>query len=189
MFTVISEKISIMKKIVIVNGVIAGLIVSGIMVISHPMIEDGRIGYDNGQLVGYASMVLALSLIFFGIRTYRDQVLNGIISFGQAVKVGLFITLVASVMYAITWDLYYRVAASDFSEKYTAHYLEKMEKEGASQEEISSMRTHMEAFNELYENTFVRFGITMIDIVPVGLVITLISAAFLKRSRESLAGR
>jgi hypothetical protein len=114
-------------------------------------------------------------------------VLNGIISFGQAVKVGLLITLVASVMYAMTWDIYYRVAAGDFSQKYTAHYLEKMEKEGASQEEISSMRTEMEAFSELYKNGFVRFGITMIEILPVGFVVTLISAALLKRTRQSLA--
>ena len=172
-----------MKRIVLVNGVIAGLIVSGIMVIIHPLIEDGTIGYDNGTFVGYASMVLALSMIFAGIKTYRDQVLKGAISFGEAVKVGLLITVVASVMYAVTWDIYYRVAASDFSEKYAAHYIEKMEKEGASQEEIASMRTEMEAFNEMYRNTFIRFGITLIEIVPVGLIITLISAAILKRGR------
>ena len=171
-----------MKRIVLVNGVIAGLMVSGILILTHFMVEDGTIGYDNARLVGYASMVLAFSMIFAGIKKYRDELWNGIISFGQAVKVGLLITVVASVIYAVTWDIYYQGAASDFSEKYAAHYLEKMRKEGATQEEIASMQTEMEAFNEMYENTFIRFGITLIEILPVGLIITLISALMLKRA-------
>lgn len=177
-----------MKRIVLVNGIIAGLIVSGLMIISHPLVADGTIGYDGGMVVGYASMVLALSMVFVGIKSYRDQVLNGVISFGQAFKVGILIALIASVMYAISWDVYYRVAASDFTQRYTEHYLEKMEEEGATQEEISSMRTEMEAFNTLYQNTFVRFGMTLLEILPVGLVITVLSASILKRRARSPGG-
>lgn len=170
-----------MKRIILINGAIAGAIVSGIMLISHPFVEDGAIGFDNGMLVGYASMVLGLSLTFVGIKTYRDQSLGGIITFGQAIKVGLLITLVASLIYAVTWDIYYRTGASDFTEKYTMHYLQKMEDEGASAEEIGSMKKEMEGFNQLYENTFVRFGVTLLEILPVGIVITLLSAAILRR--------
>ena len=174
-----------MKKIILTNGIIAGVIVSGLMVITHPLVADGTISFDNGMLVGYGTMVLAFAMIFVGIKTCRDQVLQGVISFGQACKVGLLITLIASVIYALTWDIYYRVAASDFTQKYTEHYLEKMESEGASAEEISSMRTEMQNFNQLYENTFIRFGVTLMEILPVGIVITLISAAILK-TREAL---
>jgi hypothetical protein len=174
-----------MTRIILINGLIAGVIVSALMLVSHPLIENGTISYDNGMWVGYASMVLALSMIFVGIKTYRDHVLRGVISFGRACKVGLLITLVASVIYAFTWDIYYRVAAEDFTEKYTEHYLEKMQNEGASQEEIRSMETEMENFNKLYENTFIRFGITLMEILPVGIVITLLSAAILRR-REVL---
>lgn len=175
-----------MKKIVLINGIIAGLIVSGIMIISHPLIDDGTLSYDSGMLVGYASMVLALSMVFVGIKSYRDHVLRGVISFGKAFKIGLLITLIASLMYAVTWDIYYRVAARDFSEKYAAHYIDKMEKEGASAGEISAMRLEMQEFNVLYENAFVRFGITLMEILPVGLVVTLLSAAVL-RKREVLS--
>ena len=174
-----------MKKIVIINGLIAGLIISGIMVITHPLVDDGTIDIDNGMYLGYTSMVLGFAMIFVAIKTYRDQVLKGMITFLQACKIGLLVTLVASLLYAITWDIYYRVAGSDFGEKYAAHYLDKMEEEGASPEEINSMRTQMEDFNRLYKNTFIRFGMTLIEILPVGIIITLISAAILRR-REVL---
>ena len=177
-----------MKKIVLVNGIIAGIIVSGIMMISHPLVEDGSIGYDGGMWVGYASMVLALSMVFIGIKRYRDQVLNGVISFGQAFKVGILITLIASVMYAVSWDIYYRVAASDFTQRYAEHYIEKMEEEGATREEINSMRDEMEAFSTMYENTLVRFGMTLLEILPVGIAITLLSATILKRRARSPDG-
>ena len=170
-----------MKKIILINGVIAGLIISGIMVLTHPLVDDGTIDMDNGMFLGYASMVLGFAMIFVAIKSYRDGVLNGVITFLQACKVGLLVVLVASLMYAVTWDIYYRVAASDFGEKYATHYLKKMEQEGASEEEMTSMRSDMENFNRLYENTFIRFGLTLIEILPVGIVITLISAGILKR--------
>jgi hypothetical protein len=182
----LKKKIKVMKKLILINGVIAGVIVSGLMLISLPLVDRGTISYDNGMLIGYASMVLAFSMIFVGVKSYRDQVQKGVISFGQACKVGLLITLIASIIYAFTWDIYYRTAARDFTEKYTVHYLEKMEAEGASAEEIHSMRIEMEGFNKMYQNTFIRFGVTLMEILPVGVVITLLSAAIL-RKREAFS--
>lgn len=175
-----------MKKIILINGLIAGLIVSGLMVITHPLVEDGTLDYDSGMLVGYTTMLLALSMVFVGIKSYRDQE-GGFISFGKACRIGLLITLIASVMYGITWDIYYRVAASDFTEKYARHYLEKMKEEGASAEEVSAMQIEMQQFGEMYRNTFIRFGFTLMEILPVGIVITLLSAAILRKSETNPA--
>ena len=176
-----------MKKIVLINGLIAGLIVSGLMVISHPLVDDGILDYDSGMIVGYATMVLALSMVFVAIKSYRDQVGGGVISFGKACKIGLLITLTASIMYGITWDVYYRVAAGDFTEKYTSHYLEKMKNEGASAEEMDTMQREMERFSKMYKNTFIRFGITLMEILPVGVIITVLSAVILRKPKSDLA--
>jgi hypothetical protein len=173
-----------MKKVILVYGIIAGIIVSTIMVITQPLLGEGKVSYDYGMLIGYSSMVISLSMVFFGIKAYRDQYLNGNISFAQGCKVGIMIALLASFMYATTWEIYYRTSASDYMEKYTEHYLEKMEKEGASIEEIDSMRAEMEEFSELYQNFFVRFGMTLIEILPVGVVIVLLSAAILRNRRN-----
>jgi hypothetical protein len=174
-----------MKKIIITYGLIGGVIVSVMMLIQHPLMEKGIINFDNGMFVGYASMVIALSMVFFGVKTYRDQHAGGAISFWQGVKIGILITLIASVMYAITWEVYYNTMATDFTEKYTQHYLDKMAEKGASQAEIEQMRGEMAAFNEMYENPLIRFGVTLVEILPVGVIITFLSAALL-RKREIL---
>jgi hypothetical protein len=170
-----------MKRIVIVNGLIAGAIVSLMFVISYPLTHNGTLSNEGSMIVGYTSMVIALSLVFVGIKSYRDQYLKGVITFGRSVAVGILITLIASVMYAGTWEIYYNTVASDFMEKYTASYLDKMKKEGASDAEIAQERAEMEEFNEQYKNPFIRFGVTLMEILPVGIIITLISAALLRR--------
>lgn len=170
-----------MKKVIITYGLIGGVIVSAIMLGSHPLLDKGIINYDNGMLIGYGSMVIALSMVFFGVKSYRDQHAGGAISFWQGVKIGMLITLVASVMYALTWEVYYNTAAGDFTEKYTQHYIDKMASEGASQAAIDEKRAEMESFNELYENPLIRFGVTLMEILPVGVIITFLSAGLLRR--------
>ena len=170
-----------MKKIIITHGLIAGAIVSVIMLGTQPLMEKGILNFDNGMFVGYASMVISLSMIFVGIKSYRDQHLNGSISFIQGLKIGLLITVIASVMYAITWEFYYNIFVPDFTERYTQHYLDKMASSGASADAIQKARTEMESFNEMYKNPLIRFGVTMTEMLPVGVIVTLISAALLRK--------
>src|SRR6478736_4390819 len=110
-----------MQRIIIIYGLIAGAIVSGMLVISQPMLSQGIINYDNAMIVGYTSMVIALSVVFFGIKTFRDQEGKGKISFGTAFKIGILITLIASLMYAISWEIYYNTMGTDFMEQYTSY--------------------------------------------------------------------
>ena len=170
-----------MKKIIITHGLIAGAIVSVIMLGTQPLMEKGILNFDNGMFVGYASMVISLSMIFVGIKSYRDQHLNGSISFIQGLKIGLLITVIACVMYAITWEFYYNTFVPDFTERYTQHYLDKMAANGASADAIQKARTEMESFNEMYKNPLIRFGVTMTEMLPVGVIVTLISAALLRK--------
>ena len=88
-----------MKKIVIIYGFIAGLIVGGLMLLNMPLWESGVINFDNGELIGYTTMVIALSMVFFGIKSFRDNYNGGAVTFWNAFRVGILITLIASVMY------------------------------------------------------------------------------------------
>ncbi|HEY9046379.1 MAG TPA: DUF4199 domain-containing protein [Ohtaekwangia sp.] len=170
-----------MKKIIIVNGLIAGAIVSSMFVITHPLYDKGVLNFDNGVVIGYISMVIALSLVFVGIKTYRDQHQKGVVTFGKGVQIGLLITLIAAIVYALSWEIYYNTVAPDFTQKYAQYYLAKMKSEGASETEMAQMRTEMESLNEMYKNPLIRFAMTIAEIAPVGIVITLISAALLRR--------
>jgi hypothetical protein len=174
-----------MKRIIIVNGLIAGFIVSAGMLIHIPFVDKGIIDFDYGMIIGYTSMVISLSMVFFGIKTYRDQHQRGSITFWKGVQIGMLITLIASLMYAITWEVYFNTAASDFMEKYSEHYIDGLKEDGASAAELEAATQEMAHSTEMYKNPLVRFGFTLMEIVPVGLLITLISAGLL-RKREVL---
>lgn len=169
-----------MKKIVIICGSIAGLIVSAMLAITVTMSHKSG-NLEGGMLLGYATMVIAFSLIFVGIKNYRDKHSNGVISFGKAFKTGLFITLIASTIYVIVWLVSYYFFIPDFGEKYAAHMLGQLKAGGASEVEIAEQTKKMARFNEMYKNPLFNALITYMEIIPVGLLISLISSFILKR--------
>jgi Protein of unknown function (DUF4199) len=174
-----------MKKIVIVCGLIAGGIVSAMMLITMAIYKSSG-DFDNGMIYGYASMLLAFSLIFVGIKNYRDKYNNGLISFGRAFKIGLFITLIASTMYVIVWLIDYYFFIPDFGEKYAAHMLTKLKASGASEIEMAKQTKEMASFSEMYKNPFFNALVTYSEIIPVGLIVSLISSLILrKRIKEN----
>ncbi|MEQ8424820.1 MAG: DUF4199 domain-containing protein, partial [Cyclobacteriaceae bacterium] len=125
-----------MRKVVLTFGLIAGAIVTTLMLASMPLMGNGTISFENGELVGYGTMIIALSMIYFGVKSFRDNHSSGVISFGKAFQVGILIAAVAAVIYASGWEVYVNTSSSDFMEQYTTQYLEQMEKEGASGTEI-----------------------------------------------------
>ena len=169
-----------MKKIVLTFGLIAGGIMSLMFALTIPFHDE--IGFDRGVVIGYTSMVLAFLLVFFGIRTYRDNIAGGSVGFGQALKVGSLIVLVASVTYVMAWQvIYYGGIMPDYMTKYTAHVIDKERAKGASEAELAKKATEMQEFEEMYKNPLVNFGLTILEPLPVGLIITLVSAAVLRR--------
>lgn len=171
-----------MKRIVIIYGLIAGAIVSLIMVTTQPLYEQGTLNFDNGMVIGYASMVIALSMIFFGVKTYRDQHLKGSITFWNAFKMGILISLIAGVMYCLTWEIYFQSTGGDFMAKYSEHYVQRIAAEGASAAEIEEAKNYMKSMSDMYENPIIRFGFTMMEILPVGIVISIICAGLLRKT-------
>jgi ethanolamine transporter EutH len=170
-----------MKRIVITYGLISGTIVAAMMFITMPMLNNGTINFDNGEFIGYTSMVISLSLIFFGVKTYRDKQGNGAITFGQGVKVGLMISVIAAVMYALSWEVLYSGFYPDFMTKMSEHHMADLKASGASATTIDEAEGNMALMMEYYKNPIIRFGITIMEILWVGIVITLISSALLRR--------
>lgn len=162
-----------MKKIILTFGIIAGLIVSGMFLIVH----SGTPNFENGMLLGYLSMIIALSTIFFATKQYRDKYNGGTINFGKAFQVGIGITLVAALVYVIFWEIYYTNFATDFTEQYVNYMKEGLADKGMTAAEIESeMASTAEMMDNYKNNRLVRMGMTAIEIMPVGLIITLISS-------------
>lgn len=170
-----------MKRTILTYGLIAGVIIGGMLLITVPLYNSGTLKFDNGELLGYSTMTIAFALIFFGVKSYRDKELNGVISFGKAVKVGLLITLVAAVIYALCWQVAYSQYGDAFTQKMVDHNLAEMKADGASEAEIAKARADWNDFAEMYKNPVIRFCITLLEPSPVGVILTLISAALLRR--------
>jgi hypothetical protein len=167
-----------MKKTVITFGLISGAVASLMMVGTVPFHE--QIGFEKGYIVGYTGIVLSFVLVFFGIRSYRDNVSGGRISFGKGFQVGILITLISCVFYVLTWQVLYRTVMSDYPAKYSAYVLQKAKASGASEAALQKQADDMKKFWEMYDKPLVNVAFTFIEPFPVGLLITLISAAVLR---------
>lgn len=170
-----------MKKIVITFGIIAGIINAGTAALLVSLAGDDLI-HANTEWVGYLVMFISLSMIFVGVKQYRDQHLGGVISFGKAFLVGLYIALVAGAIYVGVWEVYMQTSGEDFIQVYQTSAIENMKESGASATEIAEFEDQMEYYAEIYENPFYRVLITLSEILPVGLLITLVSAVLLRKS-------
>ena len=173
-----------MKKTVLTFGLISGAIISVLMLLTVPFID--QIGFDRGLIVGYTSMVLAFLLVFFGIRSYRENVGGGYISFGRALGVGLLIMLIACACYVITWEIVYFNFLPDFADKYANYMIEQARSSGASADQIAKQVEEMKQFKTWYDNPFINVAFTFLEPLPVGLVMTLISALILRKRRQDL---
>ncbi len=165
------------------NVVIFGLVMGSVLCIN--MVYMVHLCYTNpdfksNDLVGYAGMVVIFSLIFFGVKNYRDKQLEGLISFGQAFKMGILIATIASIMYVVVWLFYYYLFVPDYLEKYILLVLKE-----TPTADLPAKTKEMENFKEMYKNPFFVVLITFSEVFPVGLVVSLISAFFLKRNNKT----
>ncbi len=130
-------------------------------------------------------MIVALSTIFIGIKSYRDKESAGFISFGKAFKVGLFITLIASAFYVAAWMLYLNTSDTNFMDTYYQQNIEKIKTSSGSEAEVQAKIADIKKSQELYKNNpLIQIGFTFLEIFPVGLLITIICAAILKRNKK-----
>ena len=175
-----------MKRIVLVFGLIAGGVLSVMMSIN--MLFSEKIGLDHGVsglIVGYTTMVLAFLMVYFGIRSYRDTVADGVITFGRGFAVGICITLITCIFYVATWEVIYHNFMPDFETKYAASVIDKARASGATQAQIDAKTAEMARFKEMYRNPFMNVAMTFIEPLPVGLIFTLVSAGLLRRKRRT----
>lgn len=174
-----------MNKTVLTYGIIAGLIVSAMMWFT---LGRGSHDFDKGMWIGYTTMVVAFSTIYIAVKGHRDKQLGGAISFGRAFLIGLYITLIASTMYVASWMVLSDSMGQAFMAEYYAHEKAKMESSGMPAPVVESKLKEMSEMMELYNSSPVfKMGITYTEILPVGLLVSLLCALLLKRAPESVS--
>jgi hypothetical protein len=171
-----------MKKTVLTFGLIAGAVLSGMMLLTMPFEE--QIGYDRAEVIGYTTMVAAFLLIFFGIRSYRDNVANGRIRFGRAFAVGALISVTAAACYMVTWEIIYYGIKPEWAEHMKTAMIEKTKASGGTPAEIEAKLAQMQKYAEWYKNPLINVAITFVEPLPLALIISLVSAGILSRRRS-----
>jgi hypothetical protein len=174
-----------MKKTVLTFGLISGLIISILM--GGTMLLADQIGSAHSMTIGYTMMVAAFLLIYFGIRSYRDHTLAGRISFGRAVACGILITLISTVCYVIMWEVLYFNFMPHFMDSYFAAQIHKVQSAGLDPATTAARVAAIQHSQQLYQNPVVNMAYTFMEPLPVGVLITLISAALLRRKAPTLS--
>lgn len=170
-----------MLSISLIYGVIAGAVTIGAITLS--LIFAGSTHAAGMEWLGYMIMVLALSLIFFGVKQYRDRDLGGVIKFGTAFMVGLTIAVIAGITYVIGWEIYLAFTDYAFVSEYAATIIAELVAQGASEAEIADVTAQMNDLQVQYANPLYRFPLTFIEIFPVGLLVTIATALLLRNPR------
>jgi hypothetical protein len=69
----------------------------------------------------------------------------------------------------------------EFVDKYASYMVEKVKASGASQQVIDAKLQEMKNFRAMYNNPFINAAISFFEPFPIGLIVTLISAAILRK--------
>ena len=170
-----------MREIVLTWGLISGVVITAMMWLTIPLI-----GENHSIVLGYATMVLAFLMVFVGVRTYRDTIGRGAISFGRALAVGGLISLITSTFYVASWMVMYATIAPDFLEKYTAQMIAQERAKGTPEAEVVRMEQQMKEMGERYDSDpLYRAALTYVEPLPVALLMTLIAAGALRRKQAA----
>ncbi|MBD3581051.1 DUF4199 domain-containing protein [Flavobacterium selenitireducens] len=173
-----------MKKIILTYGIIAGFIVS-LWLLTAAFIGQNEILTKYGMFFGFTSMIIAFAFIFVAVKRYRDNQLEGSITFGQALKIGVLISLVASTFYVLTWMVEFHYFIPDFMEKMTSAQIQNWKAEGLPEAELQKNIESMENWKKLYKSPVMVALITYMEILPLGLVVSLFAALILKKKPHS----
>lgn len=171
-----------MKRNIFVFGLISGGL-AGLFLIALSSWEKNA-DSQTGYLLGYASMIVALSLIYVGVRNYRDKYNDGVISFGKAFQLAMGIAAIAATIYVLTWLVEFYVFMPDFMEKYAAREAAQARSAGLSAAALSEKLAEIDSMRTGYKNPVVVILYSYAEILPVGIIISLITALLLKRKRR-----
>ncbi|MBC7773961.1 MAG: DUF4199 domain-containing protein [Phycisphaerae bacterium] len=169
-----------MKQTILRYGLLSGAVAAVLMVATAFRLKSST-NFEHEYFYGYAGILLSMLFVFFGVRSYREQMNGGVLSFGKGFQVGLLIAIISCVCYVLTWMIVSEMIMPDFMDNYLAHSLEQLQQSGAAQAEIEQKTAEMQQFKEMYKNPLIKFGLTFLEPFPVGFLVSLISALVLRK--------
>jgi len=171
-----------MTRLILAFGSLAGLIV-GLPLFAITVALQGQPSPSWGVALGYATMLVALSLVFVAVKRHRDVAGGGVIGFWPAFGIGLAISAVAAAFYVLAWELALAVTGIDFGADYARAVIESRRAAGLDGTRLEQLRSEMAAFARRYRNPLYRVPMTLAEILPVGVLVSAVAAGLLRNSR------
>ena len=168
-----------MKKTILTFGAISGLVI-GLFIVVISLLVSRYPSLEN-TYVGYSAQIIAFAFIFVGVKNFRDKFNQGTVSFGKAFRIGLGITLIAGTVYVLVWLVEFYVFIPDFMEKYAAKMVKNVHDSGVPQAIADKKIAQINGMKEMYKNPLFVILLTYAEVLPVGLIISLLTALILKR--------
>jgi hypothetical protein len=173
-----------MKNTIIKYGLISGAIAAvGILLVTLVLKAYGfeKVGFEKSAYFGYTLIILAMAVIFFGIKAFRDNENDGSITFTKGLLIGLGIAAISCVCYSLMWLVVYYNFIPNFMEDYAAYSTNQLKGSGASEAELAKNAAQLQDFKDLYKTPFGVFAITLIEPLPIGILGALVCAFILKK--------
>jgi len=167
-----------MLRYSLIYGGISGSIILAMIVLAMIF---GTGPFSHSLVLGYLIMLVVLSLIFVGVKRYRDVEKGGVIRFLPALGLGLGIAVVAGLAYVLAWELYLASTHYAFMDDYFGGMVTSIRAKGGP--DMAQKIAEVEAMRTSYGNPLYRMPETFLEIFPVGLLVAIVSAALLRNPR------
>ena len=172
-----------MQRTILVWGLISGAISGGMMLVTVPFAK--KLGFERAEIFGYTTLVLSALMIFFGVRSYRENVSAGTLTFGRGLLVGAGIAMVAAICYVTVWMIVYYRFFPDFYDNFAAHMVDKAKSDGVSGEKLAAVAAQADQIRQIAGKPLFVVAMTFAETLPLGLVAALVSAGILRRKARS----
>ncbi len=167
-----------MKKTVLRFGAYSAITICVLFMISWFVLD--RLSMSTQEILGYVSIVVSLSFVYFGIRHFRDKENDGKVSFKKALTIGILISLITALTFGLLDVLYTEVLNPDFMDDYYGEVVETM-RANLPAAELDAQLAQLEAEREQFSNPFISFTIMSATVFIIGCIVTLLSSLTLQR--------
>lgn len=169
------EKVSVWKSN-LTNGLILGLI--GIVYSLVMYFLD----LSTNKTLGYIFFVIQIVVMFFLVKSYRDNYMHGMITFGQAVGAGVVICLIYAIIMAVFSYILYAFIDTGLTAKLIAISEEAGLKKGYTQEQVD---LGMKFTRKIMTPAFISI-MSIVSNMFFGTIFSLLVAIFVKKEGNPL---